>query len=809
MSPSRRRKTSARSSKSSRRALADDLELEPAEGAEELPLLEPAEDELVELDSESGIAITCEPTGEEGLDVAMVVDLPEMEKKAVVGALGEPLRRAADQHARMLRHRRIVVRFEGNTLIGSDAKAAVAEIMAAARPAKVVVRRGYGDEVVHESTPPSVTLRSREEAGAVVVDVDSGGLEPEDLVVALEAQMPGLTAGAAGKSFVFAFRGATPDAEGRGWLRSSLVAAGAARARLGEDVLLDRELEARVQLASSEGSAAIQVTPADEEDATLLAMDLVLAPAAAQLRGRKVFVEFLGRAPRARELERLVVLSRQAQPARVQVAAPAGVADQIWPPLLEVEEGAGGVVVRVRDGGRDRAAIIASFAREAAMHKSRLTGRPVTVDWPAGFALDEALEKTCLEATLGACRPTSVACTFGGENREPFLPRPVAVSSAKEAATLRVDTDTGKPAELMRALDRSLGRTAAELAGKSVRVEIHGAGTTSRGMLRKIEEAGRRAGVRRLEIEEGGVVDVVLPPLLHVDKDGGAVRVEVTPSDRTPAQVDLALQRELEAAEIAQGASWTLQASGQDDALVRAALARGASRVVLEGASPLQVHPPLLGAERTGDALVLRAAPSGDEASVTAQIEHELPRLLTAQGDLSPVAVTVVWPGAKDASAGPLAALVERLVAASPRVVLLDQGRGRARQLHPEVVPDYVTLLGRKDDPAAPLAMLGIDQGRGDAHLERVQAKLAMFAPLLEGRRVLLVLRDDGRDRPFAGDDPLLTAVRAFVDSRSAATLVFRGVDANRRPYFEAVHSTTEQVKVGTRFADPRPRPSR
>lgn len=807
MSPSRRRKTSERTSKPSRRQLADDLsELEPATG-DELPLLEPAE-ELEELEPESPIKIEVGAAEDLGFETEVVLDVPEMDKKAVADALAAPLRWAADKNAAALRYRTVLVRFAGETLISTAAKDAVAEVMRGTKAVKVVVRRGYGDELVHEGALPKVAVKTRVAGDAVHVDIDSGTLDSNDLAAALQRELPKLTQAAKGKTYALTFHGSGPEAEVRSLLRAELLAAGATRARVDDAILFDRELESRVTFASSAGSAAIGVTPADDEDTTIAALDLVLMRNAAQLGGRKVFVEFHGRRAQERELARLVEISRSAQPARVQIAAASGEPDQIWPPLLELAEVGDLVVLHVRDGGRGRGGLVASFQREARALAAHLHGKSVTVDWPAGFDLDDALVKACVVDAVGAAGPRAVACTLAGEDREPFLPPPVTVAPGGSGGWVaRLDTDAGKPQELVRAIERRLQASAAELRGQALRFEVKGSATTSRGMLRALSAASDRAGVARLEVEDRGVVDVVSPPLVAVTRSGaGAVRLAADPAGRNEAQVELALQRELEGVPAGDKVSWTVAASPLADALVAAAVARGVGCVVLEGDPPVQVHPPLLTVEADADGVTLRASPPSDDGAAAAQLAHELPAILQAQGDLGARTVRIVWPGAKLPATGVFAELVRRLVAAAPSRIMFDDGRGRRKQLHPEVVPDYVTLLGRKDDPAAPLVMLGIDAGRGDEHTARVLAKLATHAALLDGRRVLLVLRADDRDVAVNDKDPLVAAVRAVVDPVAAATLAYRGVDAQRRPFFVVVHSRIDKVAVGTRFSDPRVR---
>jgi len=799
MTASRRRKTPDRSSKLGRRQLADDL---GDDGGEELPVLEP---ELAEEPVASPIAVAVNPATEADFDTEVVLDVPEMDKKAVADAVVAPLRRAADAAAPALRHRRVLVRFSGETLISSAAKDVVGQIMATTRALKVVLRRGYGDELLHEGKLPQVTIESRVDGDAVLFTIDCGDLDADDLAAALQLDVQKLTAPAKGKTLAFTFKGAAPSAEARSLLRAELLAAGAVRARVGEQVLFDRELEARVKLASSSGSAAVQVTPADDEDTTLAALDLVLAPNAAQLTGRKVFVEFLGRRARGRELARLVEICRSAQPARAEIAAESGEPDQMWPPLLEVAASGDGVELTVVDAGRSKGGLAASFAREVGTLRSRLLGKDVTVAWPAGFDLDAKLEAGIVEA-LGAARPRTVACTFGSGEREPFLPPPLTrLPDAAGGRRLRLHTDAGKPPELARAIERRLRVDAPELRGQVVRVELSGAGTTSRGMLRALAAGGERAGIAVLEVEDRGVVDRLLPPMLAITRSPAGVRVAADPEGRTPAQVELALARELDGAEFGSEALWTIARSPLERELVAAAVALGAGRVVLEGDPPLPVHPPLLNVARAGDRTTVRAAPGDGDEGAMLQLEYELPRVLAEHADWSDVTVLVVWPGARLPLAGAAATLVERLVQRSPRAVLLDAGRGRARQVFPPVVPDYVTVLGRRDDPAASMIMLGIDRGEGEDHASRVQAKLEALAGSIDGRRVLLVARDEGELEVAVADrDPLLATVRTFVDARAAATLAFRGLDARRRPYFEVVHSRVDDLKVGSRFADPR-----
>src|SRR5690606_34073658 len=135
MSPSRRRKTSVR-----RKAPTPDelAELEPE--AEELPVLEPAEED----EAASPVSVRCAPAGTAGYDLEVTIDVPEMPKDAVGPAVDPPLRRVIAESASALRWRRVLVQFPGQALIGSAVKDLVGRILAEAKPSKVVVQRGYG-----------------------------------------------------------------------------------------------------------------------------------------------------------------------------------------------------------------------------------------------------------------------------------------------------------------------------------------------------------------------------------------------------------------------------------------------------------------------------------------------------------------------------------------------------------------------------------------------------------------------------------------------------------------------------------------
>ncbi|HLU38780.1 MAG TPA: hypothetical protein VK081_05305 [Planctomycetota bacterium] len=749
------------------------------------------------------MSVRCAPAGTAGYDLEVTIDVPEMPKDAVGPAVDPPLRRVIAESASALRWRRVLVQFPGQALIGSAVKDLVGRILAEAKPSKVVVQRGYGDEVVHEAAPPQVRIHTRQEPGVLHVQVDAAEVEAGDFAVLLPPALTAAVAEAAGRHVrVDLGTAGAPDEQARALLRTTFAEAGATRVTVGSDLLYDHDLEALVRTGDSADTASIDVTPADDERDTIAALDLVLRSRAGQWHGKTVLVRFAGRAPRPAEVDRVLALCTPAGPARIELVEGEDV-DVLWPRLVQVQRRDDQVVLAVRPGSRDAAAVARAFHREVEAITPRLAGQRVTVDWPADFELDARIEQAMLDA-LGAHAPASVACTFGGDRREPLLPPPLVTGADPDGTkTLHLDLSCGKPPEIVRVLERRLRPAAQAMHGQRVRVDVHG-GALSRTVLRTLRDELAHAGAARVEVVEGGTRDVILPPLLVAEVDANEVRLRTEPGGRNEEQIALALQRELDNLQAPADATWNVQPSALASAVVAALVQRGAKRVVLGGERPVQVHPPLLASERDADRVTVRATPDPDPAVVEAQLDRELPALLTQLGDLAGCTATVVWPGGGDANSGPLGRLVGALAERNAATVLLDEGRGRTRQVFPEVVPDYVAVLGRRDDPQAPLVMLAIDAGAGEQHAARVAGKLEAIASDLDGRRVLLVLRRDGVEQPFAGRDPLLAQVRAFVDARAAATLAFGGRSPAGTPYFEVVHSRVPDLAVRTRFRDPR-----
>ena len=205
------------------------------------------------------------------------------------------------------------------------------------------------------------------------------------------------------------------------------------------------------------------------------------------------------------------------------------------------------------------------------------------------------------------------------------------------------------------------------------------------------------------------------------------------------------------------------------------------------------------------------------------QLERELPGWLGSLPALATSTVTLVWPDA-DAQSAPCAALVGALVGKKAAKVVLERAPGNAEQLHPVVqkpvappaaaapaaplVPDstLVTLLGRRDEAVPPMVVLGIAAGTDAAHLAAVEAALQAHGSRFRGRSILLVPRHAGADVPVRKPDALVAMLTRVVPATAAATLVFRGPDAQGRPHFQVLHSTLRALPIGAAFSDPRGR---
>jgi hypothetical protein len=812
---------------------ADLPELEPL--LDELPTLEPleevADDGPVRVDSKE-----LEP----GFHVTLTVSVPAMDKAAVNDAVTAPLRRALAEND--VRHQRVLVRFTGDAIIGSATKSHVAEMLKEQQPLLAVVRRGYGDETVHEGKLPTVDVATRTEEGVVHVEIDTGATESQDLSMALARHLPAIASSARGKRFEFAFHGAAADDEVLDQIGGVLREAGALRVAVGGAVLFDRELTDRVKVETAGPKASIHIDPAADEATTLEAIGMVLPQHADQFGGKVVGLH--GKKPlSAAVVDACVDACRRASAEQVVVHWQ-GTKEIVWPPLLTCVAGSE-IVLRVQAGDRSRAALLAAFRREAPMHAEATNGQDVVVDWPSGFQIDAEIEALCRDELGSVLQPKTLACTIAGERREPMLPDPAGLAVDGDQFTLRLDTEAGKPLELQRAVDRRLSSLAGKLRGKSVRVQVTGSAPMSRTLLRSLCSSIEAAGAMRLDVEDHGTIDVLLPPMLTITRSGDEVHLAAVTSGRDETQQAQALQRELDAAALPAGATVVVSRSAAADAIAAVAVARGAANVVIDGPEPLRVHPPLFGApEKNGLSRRLPVNPSADDTMVARQVERELPGLLAGLGSVMTATITVAWAGAEPTSPA-VVRLVQGLVAKKAAKVLLDTGSGAPRQMHPPlpgaapitpvpvapppppvaapapVVPataepeaelaeavaaPRVTILGHKETAQPPLLMLGVEVGTDGDQLRQVEAELRELLPSLEGRCALLVLRQGGEDVPVRSEDALVTTLRRALLGKAAATLVFRGPDARQRPYFQVADSSVQALVVGAAIADPRPR---
>lgn len=803
--------------------VADDLPtLEPL--ADDLPTLEAVEEPIVET---GPVKTTFAAAGEAAFDTLVTLEIAAMDKKAVPDAVQAALPARATAAAAKLRHRRVVVRCTGEAVVGTAAKDAIAAILKPHAPLLLVIRRGFGDETVHTGKLPEVAVTATEQNGITKVDVATGELEPIDLAIALEPHLKKLLAAANGKRVTFVFTGkGKPDSSLRAQLTKDLQAAGARRLAIGERVLFDKDLADRVRCSVAGDVLKLVVTPADDDATTQDALAMVLPEHAAACKGKQVRLEL----PKANAVARTggVDWAKKNGAARIEVVVAGGESEVVWPLLITVVAG-NELTLRLVPNGRSRAAMLSALRAEAPTHVAATKGKVVVLDWPAGTALDGDAEAAAREVAA-LLQPKSLACTLGGEHREPFLPEPVTCSSQGDQFTLRLDSEAGKPLELQRAVDRRLPGHVKAFRGKSVRVQVAGAAAMSRTLLRSVCGAIEAAGAMRLEVEEGSAVDVLLPPMLTIARGAGdAVTIRALVDGRDAVQQVKAMQREIDAAGLSANASVTVAASAASEAVAVAVMRKGAAKVVLDGPAPVQIHPPLFGApDKKGNNVRVAVQAGADVTMVSRQLERELPGLLGSLGALATATVTLAWPGA-DAQGAPCVALVGALVAKKAAKVVIERAPGNTEQMHPVVqkpvappvaaaasaiapaaplVPDstLVTLLGRRDDAVPPMVVLGIAAGTDEAHLAAVEAALLAHGSRFRGRSILIVLRNAGADVPVRKPDALVALLTRVVPATAAATLVFRGPDAQGRPHFQVLHSMLRALPVGATFGDPRAR---
>lgn len=829
----------------------DDLPtLEPVVDGD-VPTLEPVDDDVPTLEpldevvDDGPVKVAVAAGDGTAFDTVVTVTVPAMDKQAVVAALGAPLTRVLAANQKQLRHRRVQVQFVGEAVIGTAAKDATAKALAVHVPLRGVVSRGYGDEEVLQGKLPEVQVKVADANSALRVDVATGELDPIDLPLVFGPHWTKVLAAVRGKKLQLVFAGkAKPDSALRGEWVAAAKAAGATRFALGERVFFDLELASRVRVSAGADGVTIAVDPAADDATTSEALGMVLPEHAGVCKGKVVRVQMARAAEQP--CSEAVAFAREQGAARIEVAVANQAPAVVWPPLLSLAKGAE-LVLRVQPNGRSRDAVLAALVKEAAEHGGATKGKVVVVDWPTGFAVDAAA-LTALRSASVVGGAKSTAFTVGGELREPFLPEPVVCTANADGFVLRLDGEAGKPVELQRALDRALPALLAGWRGRSVRVQIAGTAVVSRTLLRSLCGAIEAAGAMRLEVEEAGEVDVLLPSMLTVTKKDGAVHLAAVVGGRDEAQQQKALQRELDAAQVGAGAAVTVGACSVAEAIGKVLVARGATRVVLDGAEPLQVHPPLFAApEKKAQTLKLVLQQNGDAAMVARQLARELPAVMAGLGALASTTVTVVWPGVDPASPA-LSSLLAGLVDKKAKKVMLEGAGDKPQQLHPVVAPPpakpaatppplptastaataatapvgasasaaaalapiagagHLTLLGRRDDSVPPMVLLGVTATTDAAELTAVEAELQANLSRFRGRSVLIVPRQAGQDVPVRKPDAFVEMVRRVVPNGAAATLLFRGPDAQGRPHFQVLHSSLRALPVGSVFADPRAR---
>jgi len=833
--------------------IAEDLPvLEPVD---DLPTLEPVADDLPTLEAvdEAGdqaaaalvddgpIRVVVAAGDGSAFDTVLTVTVPAMDKQAVLAALTAPLQRHFAAQQRQVRHKRVLVQFAGEGVVGSAAKETIGKLLAAHRPLLGVVDRGFGQETVAQGTLPAVQVTVQANGASIVATVATGGVEAIDLPMAFAAHWTSLLAGANGKKLQLVFQGSSkPDSVQRAEWAAAAKSAGASAFAVGERVYYDVDLQRRVQCTVQDGVVNLRVDPADLDTTTNEALSMVLPEHGPACRGAVVRIATTRPADGARE--RCIAFAREQGARRIEVVVD-GAPRIVWPGLLEVGKGAE-VVVRVQPNGRHRDAVLAALVQEAAGLQASTKGKPVLVDWPRDFVVDAAA-LTALRSAASVMAARSVAFALGGEQREPFLPEPVVCTADGDSLVLRIDSEAGKAAELQRAFERAVAPLLASWRGRSLRVQVAGSAVVSRTLLRTICSAIEAAGVMQLEVEEAGVVDVQLPGMLTFASHGEVVSVGAVPGKRDAAQQALALVRELDARNLPAGGSFVVGASSASESVLAALQARGAARLVLDGPEPVQVHPPLFQApQKKVQTIRLELQPGSDPAMTSRQLARELPGVLAAMAGLATATVHVVWPGI-DPAAPELAKLVAALADKQAKKVVVDQGKEKPLTLHPVTAPKvapaaaavsaspavaavatqapkpapatavpaagplpataaHLTVLGRRDEAVPPMVLLGVAVGTDPAHLAAVEAELQAHLPRFRGRSVLLVPRQNGQDVPVRKPDALVDMLRRVVPTGAAATLVFRGPDAQGRPHFQVLHSSLRALPIGGVFADPR-----
>lgn len=735
-------------------------ELEELEDHDELEELEEL-DEWSDEESDSSVKLSHEIRPSDECDVRITLVLTDLEKAEVTDAITAPLRRKASQIAADVRWRNIEVVFEGETLIPSAAKAHVAELLAEVNPLSVVVQRGFGGEKVIQNELPTVQWAAKPDASdpsRIHVDVDTGDLETIDLPIALTTTLEAQTTDARDRSFEITFSGrAAPDENAIARIAQHLDGHGASRVAVTEgdstQLLFDHALERLVVVRSATGDCDTEVELALDggTESTCEAMAHVLPRERSQLAGQHVRVCAAGRSPEPAEIAALLCHSAGLLPSRLELQHD-GSSDLLWPMLLPIptEDPA---TVTVDPAGRGRAGLLAALRREAP-GLSRTDSLPVTIDWPAGFELDEEIERA-FEDALAPFSPKSVSYTFGGQDREPV--RPAALTLSRDATgglIYDLNTDTGKPSDLVRAIERRLPAAMSELAGQQLAINIQGSGAMSRSMRRALHDGLQAVGVAGARLIDHGTAEVLLPHLLASEEDGDSgLRLIVSDAGRDDEDWNRAFEDELppileqhRLSEVTLTVVWP--GANADDARVNRAIER------LIAADPA--------------AVLLR---SGDDGPVQLYPE-ELPEIEEPQ----PEPATDAIPEGSSAS----------ISATAP----------------------CVTVLARRDQGTPPMVMIGVDWFDDASAVGSIEAALTSLSVELATKRVLVVFRAEGRDHEGPDAHPLVLAVRTALSGQVAALLEFRGTQPATPAHFQVTHSTLDELPLKMKVSDPRARPA-
>jgi hypothetical protein len=145
------------------------------------------------------------------------------------------------------------------------------------------------------------------------------------------------------------------------------------------------------------------------------------------------------------------------------------IAHQLWPALLEVASKNKRTVLKMES--TTRTDVAEAFARELAAVK--IEGQELTFDWPVAKAIDNSLQNMLIGA-----KPASLSYSFAGEDREPICPAPVSFRTEGDHFICELNSESGKPVELVRAMQRHLPTQ--DLTDKKVDMLIQGEGVVSR-----------------------------------------------------------------------------------------------------------------------------------------------------------------------------------------------------------------------------------------------------------------------------------------------------------------------------------------